>query len=149
MNKEQARINRQWKTALRPAREFSRKLFPLLHVPRIETRIRKGRCYELTAQAMLEAGAASKWRLVHGTVMASDHPAVGHAWLKLTKGKHRFIYDAVKDCVFLADHYAELFGAKAIQSYTVKQAARMMIKSRTYGPWKSPAGVLYKNKEQK
>jgi hypothetical protein len=111
-----------------------------LAVPRINARKRIGRCYELAGRGLLQAGALSRWNLVHGTVTETEG-LLGHAWLELGG----LVYDPVMDFLFTKKDYYGARKAKVVRRYTMRQAAVLMVRHKTAGPWtKTPANVIHR-----
>lgn len=100
-------------------------MFPDCRVPRI--RNRRGRCYELAYEGAMRA---PQWLLVHG-YFDCQGVRLGHAWL-LHEGK---IFCPTLDRVFdEAAYYAE-HQTVPLVTYTLHQAANLVIEHKHYGPW--------------
>lgn len=106
--------------------------FPDCRVPRI--RNRRGRCYELAFKGVIQA---PQWQLVHG-YFDCQRVRLGHAWL-LHQGK---IFCPTLDRVFdEAAYYAE-HQTVPLVTYTVHQAAKLVIEHKHYGPWEHEGSLL-------
>ncbi len=114
-------------------------LYAELEVPRIAARKRVGRCYELAGMGILKH-KCRRWTLVHGTVI-NEMQTLGHAWFE----RGPLVYDPVKDFVFTRTLFYRTHKAKAKKRYSVRQAARLMVKNKTFGPWwNAPANVVHR-----
>lgn len=97
--------------------------------PRLEVKVRGGRCYELAARGQLNAPS---WVLVHGEVTFSS-VRLAHAWLETA----RMVYDSTLDKKFGKLEYRSRFHSLAFHRYDAKEAAKLMARHRDYGPWDS------------
>jgi len=107
--------------------------FPDCRVPRI--RHRRGRCYELAYKG---ATQAPEWLLVHGYFDLGLH--LGHAWL-LHEGK---IFCPTLDRLFDESDYYEKHDAVPLAFYSVRQAAKLLIEHKHYGPWDHADDLHYR-----
>ena len=102
-----------------------KKNYPECRVPRVRTR--RGRCYELALKGMMRS---PRWLLVHGYFDCRG-AIVGHAWL-LCEGK---IFCPTMDRLFHEPTYYAKHQTVPIVTYTVREAAKMAIRYKHYGPW--------------
>lgn len=101
------------------------------HPPRIETRQRKGRCYELAGRGQLNVDPT--WTLVHGraAIVARLPLLIAHAWLE----KDGYVYDASLDELMTAKKYVARYKALTERRYSAAQTAKKLIENEHWGPW--------------
>lgn len=120
---------------------------------------RVGKCYELSAQHIITNSTCT---LVHGTIQGNGLSPNPHAWVEYVEDealpKYRefaersmglnpaqcedwallratTIFDPVCGTPLPKDAYFGFFRAVEFKRYSYKEAAEMMYKYRTYGPW--------------
>lgn len=96
---------------------------------------RAGRCYELTAYALLFGSAPLGTVLVHGTVQGNG-PRIGHAWLELPDGS---VWEPMYHLIYL--NWTEYASAVEERRYTSTEARRLIMSSGHWGCWHDTAGV--------
>jgi hypothetical protein len=96
----------------------------------IKTKHRKrfGRCFELSGSYLFSYPAHT---LVHGTINSQISP-VAHAWIESENG---FVYDLVDNQEYPIEEYYQKKQAEKFITYSVKEAAKNMVESMSYGPW--------------
>lgn len=104
---------------------------------------RRGRCYELAAQSLLDGEHPSSAELVHGYPRLQGGPhegaKYGHAWIEF---KHPtlglpLVWDAVSTKVFMRHTYyqaGDIDGRECVR-YTLPLALVMIEHHEHYGPW--------------
>jgi hypothetical protein len=82
-----------------------------------------------------EADKSFGWKLVHGEV---DYIGgrMRHAWLERA-GR---VYDAVLNRFFDADAFVRIASPTPLATYSIMEAARMVVSSRHFGAWTEPPG---------
>ncbi|MBI4950815.1 MAG: hypothetical protein HY908_02170 [Myxococcales bacterium] len=112
------------------ARAFPRGARPGPDVPRVRSRVRAGRCFELAGRSLSGAPVGTEWELVHGTWGLAHHR---HAWLEHAASGR--VYDVVLDLVFGREDSARDTGARALRRFTQVEAARALVAAKHWGPW--------------
>src|SRR6516225_1567550 len=93
-------------------------------------RKRHGRCYELTARAMISEPESDSWMLVHGGLGGGWFH---HAWIELDDGR---IYDPSFNDYTPADQYATKRRAVADHRYSRTEVCALLgTTPNYYGPW--------------
>jgi len=107
--------------------------------PRINTRRRKGRCYELAGRGQQ---LDPTWTLIHGYIAMlrnrNQSLLIAHAWLQ----KRGRVYDPVDDIVLRASEYTQQYGAEVVRRYPFARASRFVRKSEHWGPWHDDIPIL-------
>jgi hypothetical protein len=89
-------------------------------------------CYQRSLGHFLAKGDQFDGRLVHGQYRGGGPILVGHAWIEIGGD---VVFDGVLSRFYrLADYY-QLQSAVKEAEYTLKEAARLSIATRNYGPW--------------
>jgi hypothetical protein len=81
----------------------------------------------------MDAPRQSEWLLIHGTVESPLFGQIGHAWLR-SQSQSR-VYDPDHDQIWDSDEYARVLGAVEVVSYTMTEAAQLMLAHNHLGPW--------------
>jgi hypothetical protein len=97
----------------------------------LRPRKRLGRCYELALKHMLSEERFADWRLVHGEVRGPDGSMIGHAWLEADQT----VFDATLNEFIPSWEYRNRVAARALSTYSRKEAARAGVDQGHYGPW--------------
>lgn len=99
--------------------------------PRVKDPTRLGHCYQLAGQRIMNERDGV---LVHGTIQGPLpwHEPIGHAWVLLPFGQ---VWEPITDAVYTTAEFQELFRPVMIAEYYRGRAMKLMLKTRTFGPW--------------
>lgn len=93
------------------------------------------RCYELAGKRVADAVIANPETghvLVHGTIQGPVSAPIGHAWVIEPDGQ---VWEPATATTYDPAAFGFLFNAVPEATYTARESAQRMVRSRTYGPW--------------
>lgn len=94
---------------------------------------RLGKCYELSARAMLFGTAPAGARLVHGSVHhIYVSRRIDHAWLVLPSG---MVWEPISGNVWIPAAWQHIARAQIDASYTLDELLGIIVTHKHYGPW--------------
>jgi hypothetical protein len=108
--------------------QFEVKVSLLLTAKTSPDRVFPADCYEKAWEYMRDHQRAG-CVLVHGTIMGN----VAHAWVEFPGG---IVFDGVRQRFYDRQAYYEFSRAKKRAEFTSKEAARLALEKRNYGPWR-------------
>lgn len=95
---------------------------------------RKGRCYEMTALALVTNDFPDGTRLVHGTIHGPEDDMVrmGHSWLLLGS---ELVWEPARAMIHPRDDWYAFARATEEQVYDLYEARKQMVLTGHYGRW--------------
>jgi hypothetical protein len=113
----------------------------MMTMARYRPRKRFKRCYELAYEFLArEDDRFIGWQIVHGMVdlgafaneAAGGGVLIDHAWLQSDDQ----VYDTTLDQAFAKDDYYRRYSARSLVSYSLVEAALLVVDEGHYGPWR-------------
>jgi hypothetical protein len=97
---------------------------------------RSGRCFELSALALLQAPEGSL--LVHGSIHGpdEDHERIAHAWVRIRR--HGLVWEPLHAAVWVEDEFVRWSRAREEREYSLTTMLQLSKAHDHTGPWHEP-----------